>query len=303
MTLLAGHYSPASQAEPWERADAEPVMRALDDSAAIEHAKADLERLLALRSKMGELERTRVDDDALPTHPALGALLPGGGLQPGGVYSLGGLGPAGAALTSGSTSLLMALLAGPSADGAWCAVVGMPGFSAEAAARSGVDLERLVLVPHPGDRWFSVTAALADAVSVVVTSPRSRVGDAEAARLAARLRQRGAVLLVCGPWPRVDATVGVASSAWSGVGEGHGYLAARELTVTAESRSWGRERRATLLLTPDGRLQDAAPATKAQHPASLHSVRAGQSHGNHPAAVPAVPRRLVAAVPRTKVAV
>ncbi|NNC10464.1 hypothetical protein HII28_01000 [Planctomonas sp. JC2975] len=240
-----------------------------------------MDRLLSLRSKLGELERTRVDDGALPTHPALGALLPGGGLQPGGVYSVGG-----------STSILMALLAGPSADGAWCAVVGMPGFGAEAAALSGVDLDRLVLVPYPGDRWFSVTAALADAVSVVVTTPRTMVGDAEAARLAARLRQRGAVLLVCGRWPRVDATVGVASSAWSGVGEGHGYLAARELTVTAESRSWGRERRATLLLTPDGRLQDAAPATKAPRPIPLHAVRAGQSQGSRPALASDVSQRL-----------
>lgn len=219
------------------------------EDTAVERAKADLERLLSLRSRMGELESTRVDDGVLRTDPALAPLLPGGGLQPGGVYSVG------------TTSLVMALLAGPSAEGAWCAVVGMPGFGAEAAALLGIDLDRLVLVPHPGDHWFSVTAALADAVSVVVAVPGSRVGEAEAARLAARLRQRRAVLLVCGAWPRVDARLGVASSRWTGVGEGHGYLATRELTVAVESRSWGRERRGRLLVTPDGRLEAAsAPA-------------------------------------------
>lgn len=216
----------------------------------VERAKADLERLLSLRSRMGELERTRVDDGVLRTDPALAQLLPGGGLQPGGVYSV-----------QGATSLVMALLAAASADGAWCAVVGMPAFGAEAAARLGIDLGRLVLVPHPGDHWFSVTAALADAVSVVATVPGARVGEAEAARLAARLRQRRAVLLVCGAWPRVDARLGVASSRWTGVGEGHGYLASRELTVAVESRSWGRERRGRLLLTSDGRLEAASADT------------------------------------------
>lgn len=229
--------------------------RALDDTA-VERARGDLERLLSLRSRMGELENARVDDGSLSTIPALATVLPGGAMQPGGVYSV-----------QGTASLVMALLAGPSAEGAWCAVVGMPGFGAEAAARLGVDLERLVLVPSPGDRWFSVTAALADAVSVVAVAPQSRVGDAEASRLAARLRQRRAVLVVCGPWPRVDARLGVASSRWSGVGDGHGYLKERELTVVAKSRSWGRERTARLMLTADGGLRaEPAPASRAGFP-------------------------------------
>ena len=212
----------------------------------VEQAKADLERLLSLRSRMGELERTRVDDAALRTDPTLAGLLPGGGLQPGGVYSV-----------QGSTSLLMALLAGPSSAGAWCAVAGMPGFGVEAASRAGIDLGRLVLVPRPGDRWFSVTAALADAVGMVVTSPATRVGETEAARLAARLRQRGTVLVVCGEWPRVDARVRLTAGGWEGIGAGYGYLGSRELTVTVESRFWGRERRAGLTVRPDGRWEVA----------------------------------------------
>jgi hypothetical protein len=261
VTLLASdsqteYAAPSSRPVRADRESSARGHRVFDDTA-IERARGDLERLLSLRSRMGELENARVDDGSLSTIPALATVLPGGAMQPGGVYSV-----------QGAASLVMALLAGPSAEGAWCAVVGMPGFGAEAAARLGVDLDRLVLVPSPGDRWFSVTAALADAVSVVAVAPQSRVGDAEAARLAARLRQRRAVLIVCGAWPRVDARLGVASSRWSGVGDGHGYLNARELTVVAESRSWGRERTARLVLTADGRLQaEPAPAPRAGLPA------------------------------------
>lgn len=227
----------------------------------VDRARAELDRLLSLRSRVGELERTRLDDGVLRTDPALATLLPGGGLQPGGVYSV-----------HGSTALIMSLLAAPSADGAWCAVVGMPSFGAEAAVLAGVDLDRLVLVPRPGDRWFAVTAQLADAVNVVVTVPRSSVGDAEASRLAARLRQRGAVLLVSGRWPRADARVGVASSTWAGLGDGHGYLSHRRLSVAVQSRSWGTPRYADLVLTPSGRLDE--PAQESARPAPRQMLRA-----------------------------
>jgi hypothetical protein len=220
---------------------ARPVASALAEVTPVERAQADLERLLGLRSRIGEREHARVDGGVLHTDPVLGELLPGGGLQPGGVYAV-----------RGSTSLLMALLAGPSTAGAWCAVVGMPGFGVEAAARFGIDLSRLVLVPHPGSAWFGVTATLADAVNVVVTAPAARVGDAEAARLSARLRRQGTVLLVCGEWPRADARLVVAASRWAGVGDGHGYLSRRDLTIAVESRSWGRERRAGLVFGADG---------------------------------------------------
>ena len=43
---------------------------------------------------------------------------------------------------------------------------GVPEFGVEAAAQHGVDLERLVLVPRPGDQWMAVTAAIADIMGV-----------------------------------------------------------------------------------------------------------------------------------------
>lgn len=196
----------------------------------------------SLRAQMEHVQGRRLDAPVLPTHPALAELLPGGGLKPGAAYSL-----------PSSTSLLLALLAQPSQAGSWCAVVGMPELGAEAAERLGVDLGRLVLVPEPGARWLAVASTLADVLPVVVVRPQGRMAGAETARLAARLRDRGTVLLVQGPWPQAEATLRVSEPEWSGLGDGHGYLAGRTLTVTASSRRWPVPRRSRLMLpAPDG---------------------------------------------------
>jgi hypothetical protein len=210
----------------------------LPAETAMEQARADLERVEALRSRIGQMQRTRVDTEGYDLLPELAPLLPGGVLHTGVAYSV-----------TGSTSLLMALIAAPSRDGAWCGVVGMPGFGVEAANGYGVDLERLVLVPHPGDQWLSVTAALADAVSLVIVRPPASVGAADAARLGARLRQRGTTLLVSGQWPRSEGTMRITGSSWSGVGRGHGYPVERLLSVSVTDRSnAGRPRTVHLAL-------------------------------------------------------
>jgi hypothetical protein len=182
-------------------------------------------------------------DDAfrsLDTLPALAGLLPHGALRAGATYSV-----------VGSTALTMALAAGPSAAGAWCGVVGMPGFAAPAAADLGIDLDRLALVPDPGSRWLSVVGALIDALAVVVVRPPTVVRDAEAARIAARLRQREAVLIACGAWPRHEANLTITESSWLGVGDGHGHLTARQATISVQGRGTAvRPRRARLWL-PD----------------------------------------------------
>jgi hypothetical protein len=158
----------------------------------------------------------------------------------------------------------MALLAGPSQSGAWCGVVGMPDFGAEAATRFGIDLERLVLVPAPGDQWLTVTAALVDVLTVVVAKPPLRTSDADVARLSARLRQRGCTLIVMGNWPQSEARLRIEASRWSGLGQGHGYLAGREVAVTtAGGRGDGRLQRARVWL-PDAQQQfRAAPGEPA----------------------------------------
>jgi hypothetical protein len=154
----------------------------------------------------------------------------------------------------------MSLMAGPSAAGTWCAVIGLPSFGVEAAAATGIDLERLVLVPDPGPDWLTVTAAMADVAGVLITAAPGRIAPSDAARLAARLRQREAALIVLGPWPQSDATLRVTESSWSGLGAGHGYLRRRRLTVSSMlgQGSVGRPRTAQLTL-PLGSAESRVP--------------------------------------------
>jgi hypothetical protein len=123
-------------------------------------------------------------------------------------------------LLSRSTSLLLGLLAQPSQAGSWCGVIGMPRLGAEAAEALGVDLSRLVLIPEPGPRWLAVTATIAEVLPVVAVRPAGRAPDGEISRLAARLRDRGAVLLVQGPWPQAEAVLELGAPEWTGVGRG-----------------------------------------------------------------------------------
>jgi hypothetical protein len=203
----------------------------LDDSPT----RATVEELQA---RIRSMQATTLDTRTIPTHPAIARLLPGGGLKEGATYSV-----------DNSATLLMALLAGPSAAGSWCGVIGVPEFGVEAAEHFGIDLERLVLVPHPGEQWLGVTAAIADVLGVVVTRPPKRASDSSVARLSARLRQRGATLIVLGPWPQSEAMVSLSDSHWTGIGQGNGHLSARQATVTVSSRA-GRPRSARLWL-PD----------------------------------------------------
>lgn len=205
-------------------------------------ARVGSHELHRLRAQVERVQGHRLDAPVLPADPALARLLPGGGLRPGSSYSLGA-----------SMSLLFALLAPPSRAGSWCGAVGMPGLGAEAAARIGVELSRLVLIADPGPRWLAVTSTVAEVLPVVAVRPPSRAKDADLARLAARLRDRGTVLLVQGPWPQAEAVIDVADPHWSGLGDGHGYLSERELTVTVSSRRFPRPRRGRMLLpAPDG---------------------------------------------------
>jgi len=215
------------------------VLRDLAAAAGDASPADKASKVLELQSRIRSMQATKLDTRSLPTHPAIARLLPGGGLQQGSVYSV-----------VGSTTLLMALLAGPSAAGSWCGVVGVPEFGIEAAARFGIDLERLVLVPNPGDQWLGVTSAIADVMGVVVARPPKRASDGAVTRLASRLRQRGSTLIVLGPWPQSEAILTLSQSDWSGIGDGHGYLEARQATVTVTSSTGGRPR-STRLWLPD----------------------------------------------------
>jgi hypothetical protein len=191
-----------------------------------------------LQAQIHLMQGKRSSERSLPVLPSLSRLLPGG-LRPGAAYSI-----------QGSMSLAMALLAGPSRDGSWCGVAGLPDFGVEAAAGFGIALDRLVLVPDPGASWTPVIAAMADVLSVVLACAPERVAPAEAARLGARLRERSSVLLVLGPWPQCEAVLQVNGYEWAGLGQGYGHFAKQELELEVALR--GSSRRASVDLADSG---------------------------------------------------
>ena len=168
----------------------------------------------------------RIAGGVLPVASELASVLPWGGLRRGSTLAV-----------HGSTSLLLALLAEATSAGSWAAVVGMPDLGIVAASELGVRVERLALVPRPGDRFADVVAALLDGMDLVaVASPGARCASRARHRLSARARHRRAVLLSLGEWPGADVTLRYTSGRWSGVENGAGYLRARDAAVRVDGR-------------------------------------------------------------------
>ena len=209
---------------------------------------AQLRTESGLQEKINQMQGSRLGSRRLPTIPALGRILPGGGLMAGAAYSV-----------ENSTTLAMALLAGPSGSGAWCSVIGIPDFNVEAAANLGVDLDRLILIPHLDGQWLTVTAAMVDVVSIILTRAPATITGTDAARLRARLRQRGAALITMGSWPQSEAALSVTDNQWGGLGTGSGHLQTRRLKVAARGNN-GQSRSAELSL--DELRQSAWPQLK-----------------------------------------
>lgn len=211
----------------------------------------------------------------LPVAAALAPILPEG-LRRGSTIAV-----------TGSISVLLALLGAASAEGAWCALVGFPYISAEAAAEYGIALPRLAVV-RPSARkaadWTTAVGALLDAVDIVAARPPP-LAPGEVRRLAARARNRDAVLMPfldqaaagrgdgrgdgrgngCGDglaegagrdgldWPGADVRLRARPEHWTGIGAGTGRLRARRIQLTVEGRGRAaRPRSATLWLPAAG---------------------------------------------------
>lgn len=154
----------------------------------------------------------------------------------------------------GSTSLMLALAGEASRQGSWIAMVGMPHVGVVAAARRGVDLARLALVPHPGAQAASALAACVDGMDVVLVGQRLALSDADRRRITARVRERGGVLIAAAGvgrgvtgWPGARMELTVESTRWTGLGAGDGRLRDREITVAVRENG-GPARRVTLSL-------------------------------------------------------
>jgi len=147
-----------------------------------------------------------------------------------------GLPRGGVVTVTGSTSVLLALAGQASRDGEWVAWVGMPHVGVLAAVRHGIDLSRLVLVPHPGTHTPAVIAACVEGMGVVVAGPQLPLSAAQQRRLASRVKVRGTVLLSASPWPGARLEVEVTQMRWQGLGAGEGRLRERRMAVTVRER-------------------------------------------------------------------
>jgi len=185
------------------------------------------------------------DERVVPVPAAFRELMPGGGLQRGSTVSV-----------QGSLALALALVAGASAAGSWVAAAGLPDLGVAAAAEAGIALERFALVPAVGSRvWATAVAALLDAVDVVLVRPPAGLPAGQSRRLAARARERGAVLVTVGrDWGEpADLRLALEASHWDGLGQGHGRLAARRVQIAVGGRDVAaRERRAWFWLPGRG---------------------------------------------------
>ncbi|WP_173079949.1 hypothetical protein [Phytohabitans rumicis] len=192
----------------------------------------------------------------LPVHPSLKPLFPAGGPRHGSVV-----------VAAGTTSLILALLATPTAAGRYAAVVNMPRLGALAADEYGVRLERLALVPDPGPNWAAITAILLDGLAMVVTGVDGEVNAETAQRLAARARRSGAVLVPAGPavvWPGADVVLVADPPAWEGLGAGRGRLRRAVMTVTSTGRGAGARSRELVVPIPLPDPADMAPRRAAR---------------------------------------
>ncbi len=195
--------------------------------------------------------------------------------------------------------LALALLAGALAAGLWCAVVGVPELGGPALAdlvAGEADLERtsaldrLVVVPAPGEQWPEVVAALADGVDLVLVRPGTEVRAEVGRRVDARLRQgrssgtrHSAALVVLGDWSSARLVLRTAATTWTGLDgvgptRGCGRLTGGVSMLLAEGRATGGRRHSARMWLPaaDGTarpIDDAAAAARGSEATGERALR------------------------------
>jgi len=206
----------------------------------------------------------------LPVVKALSAVVPSGRMQRGSTLAVHGV---------GSTSFGLALVGEAVRDGSFLAVVAPESFGLAACLDFDIPLRRVVQFVLPSDpsRWAQSVASIVEGFDVVVLADRHRVSSSQARQLTARNRERGSVLVrIAGPaWPdAADIRFDVSAPIWSGLGQGHGYLRSRQVSVQVAGRRFHGKGQAHQILLPaaGGGVQETAASitelTPAQSPAS-----------------------------------
>ena len=253
---------------------------ALDHASVLEHPGPASRTRPAAWAQLAQRARpvALAGEQLLPVLPALAPLLPDGALRRGTAVAVAGAGAA--------TSLGLALVAGPSQAGSWVAGVGLTSLGLLAAGELGVALERLVLVAEPPPAlWPTVVAALVDAFDAVLLAPPGHLRPGDARRLAARARERGAVLVAMGATGPLapDVRLTAAAVTWEGAGHGDGHLRARRVEVEATGRGRAARPRRAVLWLPDARgrvrLDEPQVAPRALAPAGAATAGVGVEPG------------------------
>jgi hypothetical protein len=170
--------------------------------------------------------RALSSQETLPAHPTLQELFPQGIRR-------------GSTIAVTSTSLMLLLLATPTQEGLWAAIVGPPNVGVVAAQELGVELKRCAFVPHyTANSAVKVIATLIDAVDFVVLHQVSEVRGSDARRLIARARERKCVLVLNRTTlPDITPlTLTVTASSWRKAANGAGRLQGRRVEVSASGR-------------------------------------------------------------------
>ena len=122
-----------------------------------------------------------------PVGSALAGLFARGGLPQGEVVSLSG---------RAVLSLALACCAETTRDGGWCAGIGLGAPAASAMRDLGIDLSRFVCLDTPAQDWMRVTSILLESFDVLVVDPGFSASAGDRARIAAKLRDSRATLIL-----------------------------------------------------------------------------------------------------------
>lgn len=222
-----------------------------------------------------------------PVGSALAGLFARGGLPQGEVVSLSG---------RAVLSLALACCAETTRDGGWCAGIGLGAPAASAMRDLGIDLSRFVCLDTPAQDWMRVTSILLESFDVLVVDPGFSASAGDRARIAAKLRDsRATLILLNGPgaakggvkergssFPGSSERLTVLEESWEGTDRGTGRLRSR--TLRLRSAHTGEH---TLVL-PDSHGATTAPRSRPSSSSAVPVASAAVSHS-----VPAGTLRLV----------
>lgn len=219
-------------------------MRTVAEQEAYRHERGAAARRVEVVEALGERVApvTMAHERTLPVPAECEGLFAEGALVRGRVLSCVG---------TAATSLAMALVAPAVEAGAWLAVVDVPTIGLDAASELGICLERVVgvdLGERPAEVWPDIVAAAADGFELVLTHVPTGVRPAAARSVAARMQQRGVVVIVLGDAGplRCDGVLESTDGVWEGVGDGFGYLRHRMVRVESSGRRLPGVRRRTV---------------------------------------------------------